>query len=152
MGTAKGLGDNMPVISRMTRAICLADHGHSRAGAEGETDSQGPSLGPGILGDTCWGSRRYRRGQPGSDLGQRAPPGPRQAPSSADLRQPYSPGRGRPQARDCWPGPFHQSQQELAEAAKWPRPSPVLRRRGEGKGEGEPHQRCAHGVIVMVTL
>ena len=57
---AKGLGNNVPVISKMTRAICLADGGHSRAGAEHGNKWSGLSLGPRMLGDTCWGSRRYR--------------------------------------------------------------------------------------------
>ena len=37
-------------------------------------DSQGLLLGPKMLGDTCWGSRRCRQGQLVSDLGQRAAP------------------------------------------------------------------------------
>ena len=101
----------------------------------------------------CWGT--LAGGQEDTDeasLALISGRGPPQGPDRPHQVLPCSPGRGCPQACDCWPGPFHQSQQELAEAAKWPRPSPVLLRRGEGEGEGEPHQRCAHGVIVMVTL
>ena len=43
-------------------------------------DSQGLLLGPKMLGDTCWGSRRCRQGQLVSDLGQRATTTPPQGP------------------------------------------------------------------------
>lgn len=63
------------------------------------------------------------------------------------------PQGGAAQACYHWPGPSHQSQQELAEAAKWPPASSSAPEKGGGKGwGGEQHQRCEQGVIVMVTL
>lgn len=54
--------------------------------------------------------------------------------------------RGCPQACYHWPGPSHQSQQELAETAKWPPASSSAPEEGEGRGEGGAAPAvCARG-------
>lgn len=55
---------------------------------------------------------------------------------SLTQRQLHSRGGAAPQTCYHWPGPFHQPQQELAEAAKWPPAFSLLQRKGEGWGEG----------------
>lgn len=62
-------------------------------------------------------------------------------------RQLHFPREGLPKACYHRPGPPHQSQQELAETAKWPPASSWAPEKGGGEGGAA----SAQGVIVMVT-
>lgn len=90
----------------------------------------------------------------------RGAPGPWQARHSAEgpRGSPVPSRRGCPQACYHWPGPSHQPQQELAEAAKWPPASSSAPEEGGGEGVrgGAAPAVCAwgdcHGYILTKQI
>lgn len=100
------------------------------AGGQGDVKGASSALAPGSRAPGPWQAQHSAEGPGGSPLPSR---------------------RGCPHACYHWPSPSHQSQQELAKAAKWPPASSSAPEEGR-RGEGGQHQQCEHGVIVMVTF